>query len=119
MNRVQQFENNFLKVFTSFYILIAILPTFKFFTFFNYLMIFMIILFIYIYFFIDNSYFSSIENDSLLALLVIFSFVSLAVGSRNISTGLNYLIYIHLIYSLSLLRLITIQTELQNFLRTK
>ena len=118
MNRVQQFENNFLKVFTSFYILFAILPTFKFFPFFNYLMIFMLFLFIYIYFFIDNSYFSSIENDSLLALLVIFSFVSLAVGSRNISTGLNYLIYIHLIFSFSLFRLISKQTEVEYFLRS-
>ena len=118
MNRVQQFENNFLKVFTSFYILFAILPTFKFFPFFNYLMIFMVILFIYIYFFIDSSYFSSIQNDSLLALLVIFSFVSLAVGSRNISTGLNYLIYVHLIFSFSLFRLISKQTEVEYFLRS-
>ena len=92
MNKVEVFENKFLKLFTIAYIFLAILPSFKFILFFNYLMIFMIFLFIYLYFFIDNKYFLSIRTDSFLFLVIIFAFVSLAVGSRNVSTGLNYLL---------------------------
>ncbi len=117
MNKVEVFENKFLKLFTIAYIFLAILPSFKFILFFNYLMILMIFLFIYLYFFIDNKYFLSIRTDSFLFLVIIFAFVSLAVGSRNVSTGLNYLLYIHLIFSISIFRLVLKQNNASIILR--
>ena len=92
------FEKNFFSFFIVLYISLATLPFFKAFGFYNYLMIGLLLSFIYLYFFIDNKWATSISLFSVLSFFTIFILFTLSIGSRNISTGLNYVIYVHIIF---------------------
>ena len=97
-------EKNFFNIFLVCYISFAIFPSFKALDFYNYIMIGLLFLFTYSYFFINNNWLSSISRYTFLSIFTIIILFALAYGSRNVSTGLGYFIYIHIIFCFSVLK---------------
>ena len=97
-------EKNFFNIFLVCYISFAIFPSFKALDFYNYIYDWPIVFIYILLFFINNNWLSSISRYTFLSIFTIIILFALAYGSRNVSTGLGYFIYIHIIFCFSVLK---------------